>query len=298
MKSKTILISTTLLLSTLIVRGQLSGNSVIGQYYTSSQTDKPQTVSKLYLSDSAFVIQANVLANVVADSYVATFGVSDTSKTLKVANTNIDERIQKFNAALIKMGIAQADIFVDMTTQTQISDYKINGDYSEQYVCGYEQKKNVIVKFKDIKDLDKMVVIASNYGIYDLAKVDYVVTDMNKTYTQLFTSAMEVINGKKDLYILATNTKLKTTSEIYGESYYSFYPSQLYKNYTPNITTEYYDYNSYGKRKDLMKSTTYYYDKVNYSGFDKILNPVVTEPTVEFVLTLQIKFDIDKGKVK
>ena len=107
---------------------------------------------------------------------------------------------------------------------------------------------------------------------------------------------MEVINSKKDLYVKATNIKLTTSSEIYGESFYSFYPSQLYKNYTPNITTEYYDYGSYGKRKDLKKNTTYYYDKINYSGFDKVINPVVTEPTVEFVLMLQIKFYIEISK--
>ncbi|MDZ4126765.1 MAG: hypothetical protein U1E02_21720, partial [Hydrogenophaga sp.] len=122
----------------------------------------------------------------------------------------------------------------------------------------------------------------------------YIVTDINKIYTQLFQTAMDVINGKKELYVKATNIKLLNSSQIYGESFYSFYPSQLYKSYTANITTEYSDYSSYSKRKDLKKSTTYYYDKINYSGFDKVINPIVTEPTVEFVLMLQIKFDIEK----
>ncbi len=293
MKHKFTLIGT-LLLSGLTVFGQQSGNQVIGQYYNYNLTDNPQTVSKLYLSDSAFVIQANVLANVIADSYAATFGVAESATTLKVANTKIDDRIQKFVSALSKMSIPLADIYIDMTTQTQISDYKVNGNYAEQFISGFEQKKNVIVKFNNIKDLDKMVIIASDYGIYDLAKVDYIVTDINKIYTQLFQTAMEVINGKKDLYVKATNIKLTTSSEIYGESFYSFFPSQLYNSYTPNITTEYNDYSSNGKRKDLKKNTTYYYDHINYSGFDKVVNPIVTEPTVEFVLMLQIKFDIER----
>ncbi len=296
MKHKIILIGT-LLLPALTVFGQQSGNQVIGQYYNYNQTDKLQTVSKLYLSDSAFVIQANVLVNVIADSYVATFGVSESATTLKDANTKIDDRIQKFISALTtKLSISETDIYVDMTTQTQISDYKVNGNYAEQFISGFEQKKNVIIKFKSIKDLDKMVVIASEYGIYDLAKVDYMVTDINKIYTQLFQTAMEVINGKKDLYVKATNIKLTTSSEIYGESFYSFFPTQLYKSYTPNITTEYYDYGSHGKRKDLKKNTTYYYDHINYSGFDKVINPIVTEPTVEFALMLQIKYNIETNK--
>lgn len=293
MKLKTTIIGTTLILSTLTVLGQQSGNSVIGQYY--NQFDKQQTVSKLFISDTSFVIQANVLINVIADSYVATFGVSESSTTLKDANTKIDKRIQDFISALTKMGISQSDIYIDMTTQTQISDYKVNGNYAEQYISGFKQKKNVIVKFKNIKDLDKMVVTASDYQIYDLAKVDYIVTDINKIYAQLFQTTIDVINSKKELYVKATNIKLKSSSEIFGESFYSYYPSQLYKSYTPNITTQYSDYGSYSKRKDLKQNTTYYYDKISYSGFDKVINPIVTEPAVEFVLMLQIKFDIEKS---
>lgn len=283
------------LLSTLTVFAQHTGNEVVGQNNSYSQFNKLQTVNKLYVSDSAFIVQANVLINVIADSYVATFGVAESATTHKDANTKIDDRIQKFVSALTtKMSLPQTSIYIDMTTQTQISDYKITGNYSEQYISGFEQKKNVIVKFSNIKDLDQMILIASDYGIYDLAKVDYVVTDINKVYTQLFQAAIETINGKKDLYVKATNVKLKASSEMYGESFYSFSPSQLYKSYTPNITTEYYESGSHGKRKDLKKNTTYFYDHVNYSGFDKVINPVVTEPAVEFVLTLQIKFEIEK----
>jgi uncharacterized protein YggE len=286
----------TLLLFSLMVFGQVSGNRVIGRDYNDNQANKSQAVDKLYLSDSSFVIHGNVLINIIADNYVATLGVSEASTTLKDANTKIDERIQKFISALnTKMSIPLPDIYVDMSTQTQISDYKVNGNYAEQYITGFEQKKNVIVKFKNIKDLDKMIAIAADNKIYDIAKVDYIVTDINKIYSQLFQAATETINNKKELYIKATNIKLASSSQIYGESFYSFYPSQLYKSYTPNITTEYSDDRSYARRKDLKENTTYYYDKINYSGFDKVINPIVTEPTVEFVLMLQIKFDIEKN---
>jgi uncharacterized protein YggE len=289
------IIFTTILLFTVVtIFSQHSGNYVTEQNYNNSQS-QTQLQSKLYLSDSAFVIQAKVLTNVFADSFVVTIGVSEYAKTLKEANTKIDDKIQKFISELkSKFGISSSDIYIDMTTQTQISDYKVNGNNAEQFISGFEQKKNVIVKLKDIKDLDKIIVVASEFEIYDIAKVDYIVTDINKIYTQLFQSAMEVINGKKDLYVKATNIKLKTTSEIYGESFYSFFPTQLYNNYTPNITTEYYDYNSSSKRKDLRKNTTYFYDHINYSGFDEIINPTIIEPTVEFILMLQIKFDIEK----
>ena len=284
------------LFSILTIFSQHSGNYVTEQSNNYNQFQGQQPTNKLYLSDSAFVIQAKVLTNVIADSYVVTIGVSESAKTLNEANSKIDERIQKFISSLkMKIDISTSDIYVDMTTQTQVADYKVEKNYAEQYISGFEQKKNVIVKLKNINNLDKIVIVASEHEIYDIAKVDYIVTDISKTYTQLFQTAMEVINAKKDLYVKATNIKLKTASQIYGESFYSLFPTQLYKSYTPNITTEYYDNSSYSKIKQLKKSTTYYYDHINYSEFDKVINPVITEPMVEFVIMLQIKYNIDKN---
>jgi len=296
MKHRLVILFTILITS--VVSAQEAGNYLFGNSNNSNYypTYTPQSASRVYLSDSAFLIQSNVLMNVIADSYVATFGVSEISTSLPDANAKIDARIDKFVAALTKLGVASKDMYVDMTTQTLLADYKINGNYAEQYISGYEQKKNVIVRFNKIDDLDKMVLAASDQGIYDLAKVDYVVTDINAIYTQLFQSALDVINSKKALYIKATGLNPEPVSEIYGESFLCYYPSQLYKSYTVNVTTLFYDYNSNQKRKDLPRNTTFYYDKLNYSGFDKVINPVVTEPAVEYVMTLQIKYNIDKSK--
>jgi len=273
--------------------GQISGNSVIDQNYTNLR--QPVT-TKIYLTDSTFVIQANVLANIIADSYVAVFGVSESAKSLADANTNIDKRIQAFISALTKSGIAKDDIFVDMTTQTQLADYKITGNYAEQFISGFEQKKNVIVNFTGIQDLGNLVTLASGFEIYDLVKVDYIVNDITPVYSKLFEAAMEIINTKKKLYLSATGLKLLPASQVYGESFTGYYPNQMYKSYTPNVTSELYTYydDSKFRKKDLKKNTTYYYEKVSHSYFDKVLNPVVTEPAVGFVLTLQIKYEIEK----
>ncbi len=296
MKTKTIFISLTMLLLISIVHAQQSGNSVYGQNYNST-AGKTQTVDKLFLTDSTFIIQANIALNIIADNYVATFGVAEQSATLNDCNDKIEKRIQSFITELTKFGIAATDVYVDMTTQNKIYDYKMNGSIEEQYLKGFELKKNIIIKFLNIKDLEKMVISASVFQIYDLVKVDYNVTDNNKIYTQLFVAATEIINQKKGLYVGATNAKLSAVSEIYGEEFYSFSPSQLYKSYTAFESSDVYGgySNSYTK-KDLRKSTTYYYDKMNYSGLDRVINPIVTEPVVEFVLTLQIKFQLEKSK--
>ena len=282
-----------LLFSALTTFGQVGGNQVFNREYR----EKPATPQseKIFLTDSTFFIRASVLKNVISDSYVATFGVSESAKTLKTANTQIDDRIQKFISALKKIGVLHTDIYVDITTQTRILDYKIDGNYAEQFISGFEQKKNVIVKFKNIKDLDKMVIVASEFEIYDLIKVDYIVDDPNKIYTELFQTAMELLNNKKDLYVKTTNIKLKKSPKISSESFYYLTPQKLYQSYTPkNISTDYEDYSSNRKKKNLQINTTYYYDNIDYATFDKVINPIITEPAVEFILLLQLKFDIEK----
>jgi uncharacterized protein YggE len=282
-----------LLFSALTTFGQVGGNQVFNREYR----EKPATPQseKIFLTDSTFFIRASVLKNVISDSYVATFGVSESAKTLKAANTQIDDRIQKFISALMKIGVQHTDIYVDITTQTRILDYKIDGNYAEQFISGFEQKKNVIVKFKNIKDLDKMVIVASEFEIYDLIKVDYIIDDPNKIYTELFQTAMELLNNKKDLYVKTTNIKLKKSPKISSESFYYLTPPKLYQSYTPkNISTDYEDYSSNRKKKNLQINTTYYYDNIDYSTFDKVINPIITEPAVEFILLLQLKFDIEK----
>ncbi len=285
-------LSTLLTIISFPLWAQQSGNAVYGQ--TSGQgAGKLQTVSKLYLSDSSFIIQASVAINVIADTYVAVFGVAEESSTLSECNTDIDKRIQSFISDLAVLGISKTDIYVDMTTQNKIYDYKIKGDIAEQYIKGFELKKNVIVKFTNIKDLEKMVIAGSSQGIYDLVKVDYLVSDVSSVYKKLFLSAVEVINGKKDMYVGATGAKLEPASQIYAEDFYCFAPSQLYKSYKAYETSNAYeDYDLY-RVADMRKSTTYYYERMNYSGFDKVINPVVTEPAVEYALTLQIRFNIN-----
>lgn len=274
------------------LNAQVSGNSAQKNYQRNQIGFlEPQ---KLFITDSTFIVQANILKNVVADNYVAVFGVNEKANSLKESNENINKRITNFISDLVKMGINKNDIYVDMTTQTRIYDYKIKEEVATQYINGFEIKKNVILKFKKIADLDKMVICASNYAIYDLIKVDYLVSNEEEVYSNLFEIAKSTIEKKKNLYVSATNVKLDTSSQIFGEKFYSQSPQESYNSYTSNLSSTYTNDNSYNKRLDLVKTPTYYYDKLNYSGFDKIINPVVTEPVVEYVLSLQIKFKILK----
>ena len=154
-----------------------------------------------------------------------------------------------------------------------------------------EIKKNVIFKLSRIDRLDDILIAAAAHLIYDLIKVDYVIDDIGKVNGQLFKAAMEVINQKKERYAMATNMRLNPVSQVYGEEYYSLYPDQLYHQYRiNNSATVYHTYYGTYERHDLPQEHTIYYDKVGYSGIDRVINPAVTEPPVELGLRLQVKY--------
>lgn len=97
------------------------------QQYSESELQlhsiRPATISKSSVFIRYFlIIQASVLMNVIADQYVATFGAAEFSPSLVDANVKIDKRYQGFVTSITKMGIASADIYVDITTQTQVAD--------------------------------------------------------------------------------------------------------------------------------------------------------------------------------
>jgi uncharacterized protein YggE len=280
------------LFGALSLSAQHSGNIVYG---AQSYTRIKQENQKLYLTDSTFIVEANVLMNVIADSYVVTFGVADSAATVADANSRINKRIAGFKSALPKFDIKSDDVFVDMVTQNKYYDYKIKGNLVEQYLKGFEIKKNVIIKMSSVKELDELLVAAAKFGIYDLVKVDYVINNLDTISDQLFKLATGIIKKKKDLYIEATGMQLKPAAQIYDEALHSYYPSELYKTYTASNSSVV-EFDGPRVRKDLKAATTYYYDTISYSGLDKVINPAVTEPAVEFVFSLQIKYKIANYK--
>jgi uncharacterized protein YggE len=288
MKTSNILLLSIFFSLALATQAQQSGNTVYAQNY--NQTfGKQQNINKLSLNDSTFLIEGSVVMNVVADAYVATFGVTEEAETVADCNVNIEKRIQGFLSDLNAFGIAKQDIYVDMTTQNRTYDYRVKGEKAEEFIKGFELKKNVIVKFSHIKDLEQLMVFGASHQIYDLVKVDYHVIDIHSIYTKMFESAMEVINQKKVLYAASTNSKTDSKLQVYAEKFYSYTPSQLYKSYKAyGSSNEDGEYDQYDKIP-LRKNTTYYFDKMDYSGFDQVINPVVIEPVVEFILIIQIK---------
>lgn len=279
---------------------QVSGGQVYGNQSSYSGNTYAKEFSNQrfasYLSDTTFLVQAKILKNVKADYYVAVFGIDQSNSEVKTATEIINKRISSFIKNLQSIDIQENDIYIDMINQNRVYDIKRKGnDFLEEYLTGFETKRNLIIKYKNENQLEKMMVMAAKDSIFDLVKVDYVVENQDKIYDELFVEASKIIQKKKEMIIQLTNVKLLPYSQIYGESFETITPTDRYKSYVSYSASEYdLPYNSNYVIKNQRKVETFYYDKVSNSGYDKILNDNYLEPVVQFSFVLQVKYEISK----
>jgi uncharacterized protein YggE len=272
------------------LRAQVSGNQAYENNYRASSRGGGRAG---YLTDSTFLVQAQVLMNVRADQFVAVFGVAEEGATVEEGNGKIDRRIAAFIAELKSLGIPEGDIFVDMVTHNRIYDHRIEGSIAREYISGFELKKNISIRYRDHKRIEQLVLVAAKHGIYDLVKVDYLVTDLEAPYNALMEKAQEIIARKKRRYEALTGVKAAPRAEIYLDDFRARYPSDGYRQYTAyeagSVSTP---YNSGVTVMNQRKSRTFYFDSIDLDAFDAVINPVILEPVVQFTLDLAVRYEM------
>ncbi|MBF9141955.1 SIMPL domain-containing protein [Hymenobacter properus] len=295
-----------------LAQAQVSGNQVTGnarryRYQQEEQTDnrRPTVLpDRLFLTDSTFVLGANVMQHVRADSYVAVFGLRQEAATVSAAEKRLTARVQRFTGRLRQLGVEGKDVYTDIVTQQRIKDLRPvkerdNNAYinfqAEEYVRGFESTRNIVVSFRRINLLNDMLVAAAADSVFDLVKVDYIVNKPEEVYDNLFKAAAEVIKRKKDKYLLLTAARLRPSAQPYAEQFTSYVPGGQYENYEAVIATPFnYDYRQGYNYKGLRALTTYYYSPPSADGFDRVINPVVVEPAVTYTLAIQVKYTLRK----
>jgi len=241
-----------------------------------------------------YFVEANVLLNVKADSYVAVFGVVQEAPTAAESNAKTDGAISQFTADLEKLGIKRADTFTDFITQNKIYDYATNGSTTTEKFSGFETKKNINVRYRDRDLLDKILAAATKASIFDLIEVDYTVSDLSGAHAKLYDEAVKVIKQKESSYANAFGVRLAPTN-VANEKYDAFYPSELYANYSAyEAGSTYGDYNN--RVIQARKTRTFFYTPLNASDFDSAINPLGIEPMVQFTLYLKMQYDLGARK--
>jgi uncharacterized protein YggE len=237
-------------------------------------------------------LEANTMINAKADEYVAVFGLSQEGATLADCNAKMEQQIKEFSAGLEGLGIRGSDTFVDFIAQNKVYDYGTSGSTARERLSGFEVKKNISIRYKDRTILEKIQAIAAKTSIFDLIKVDYIVSDLAAVRAALLEEAMKVIKKKEAVYAKLLDTKLRPLS-VYQEKYGKFSPSEMYSSYqayeTGSVDSSSRDMRVVEKRK----SRTFYFDPLDPGEFDTVINPIIVEPVVQCTLFLKVKYQIE-----
>ena len=286
---KAFFVALCLLFVNVIALAQESGNRIYG----SQQKRAPTTNLGNLLSNQEgnFSIEASVLVNVKPDSFVAVFGVAQEAQTADESNGKVNARVEDFLKNLASLQVSKNDIYVDFIVQNKIYDYQIKGDVAEQYLSGFETKKTVAIKYKNRDLLEKIVVAASKAQIFDLIKVDYIVSDFEPIRQKLFDEAANVIRQKEARYRNAFAMTIKPVG-LAAEKYDAFYPGERYENYQAfeSGTATATDFRNVRTTVNMRKGTTFYYSPLDENKFDKIVSPIGVEPEVQFTVYMQFQY--------
>ncbi len=274
---------------------QESGNRIYGnQGYSQNKKIAVTTSGNLLTSGSGnFQIEASVLINLKPDSFVAVFSVAQDAKTADESNSKVNVQIDNFLRSLGGLGITKSDIYVDFITQNKIYDFTISGDVAEQFLAGFETKKTVAVKYKTRDSFETILTAATKAQIFDLIKVDFIVSDFDSVKEKLFNEAVKAIKQKETKYKNAFDMTLKSIGPAI-EKYEAFYPAERYEAYQAfeSGTAKSTDYRNARTTITMRKSSTFFYEPLEGNKFDKVINPIGIEPTVQFTLFLQVKYNV------
>jgi uncharacterized protein YggE len=303
---KSIMVGLTLLVAAGPARGQVGGNLGYSQGGAKARAEQLEQVRrKLPESDrpptgTSTFVEADVLMNVKADEFVAVFGLAQEGETVAECSRKMEAVAGEFTGALKAMGIVDDDLFLDFVTQTRVYGYEIHGDIAREKLVGFELKKNLSIHYKDRTLLDKIAVVAAQSNVFDLIKVDYVVRDLEPIQDRLMEEAAKVIKRKTARYEKLLGIKLQPPAQVYAEKHGASYPSGMYDSYAAaeaeQITSlsDRQRYTIQGARK----GRTFVFNALDGDGFDTVVNPVITEPVVQFTLHLKLKYEVEQAKAK
>lgn len=277
------------------VAPQVSGNVA---YAETNRKRQPHEIvlGNISPDETAVFVEAHVLVNAKADQYVAVFGVSQEGRTVPECNQKLDARINDFVSQLKALGVKSDDLVVDFIAQNRIYDYEVAGDLAKEKLTGFEIKKNISVPYKERGLLDQMLLAAAKSNIFDLIKVDYVVNNVTAIRDRLLEEGARTIKEKAERYGKLFGIKFRSQVQVYAAKYETVFPTDSYDSYTAFETSRVSasNYNEKYKVKEARKSKTFYFNPRDEGEFDYVINPVVTEPVVQFSLYLRVKHSVDR----
>jgi len=286
------------LLVAVTVSGQESGNRIYGNngYYQQQRRTLQTNSGTLGSHDHGYAIEASVLTNLKPDAFVVVFGINEAATASAASNDKVNAKIADFTQKLSTLGIGRNDIFIDFITQNRVYDFTVSGSKATESLTGFETKKTLAVRYQSRELFEPIVSAAASAQIFDLIKVDYIVSDFETVRSRLFEAAVQIIKNKEGKYVKSLGVTLLPVG-LSSEKYDVSYPSEAYQRYQAFETGDAYAYKSDSSSRVVQrKSFTFFYDPFEASRFDAVLAPLGIEPVVQFSLYLRMQYEPRKPK--
>ena len=275
--------------------GQESGNRIYGNngYY---QQKRQNNTGALGNSSEGYAIEARVLTNLKPDAFVVVFGVNDEGSNAAASNENVNAKIANLIQRIKPLGIDSSDVFIDFITQNRVYDFTVSGTQASENLTGFETKKTVAVRYKSREVFERIVSAATDSHIFDLIKVDYIVSDFDSVRAGLFDAAVKVLKSKERKYANALGVSPSAVG-LSVERYDVSYPAEAYQRYQAYETGDASVHNTQGASSRVVqrKSFTFFYEPSEGSSFDSVLVPLGLEPMVQFSIYLRMQYQVKRS---
>lgn len=246
------------------------------------------------------VIQIKGIYNEKATSQKAVFSVLQVGKTAEEVTNLMDERIENVMKE-VKLFSPEIEVVSDMISFIPTYEYEIqkkifNPKTYNEKPAGFELKKNLIIKYKNTNDLNKIMNICAKQEIYDLAKVDYVTSNLDHIRDVLQLKASEEYKQMLTNYSAIMNTDLFKKEKTLVEGYNTIYPMESYKSYTAYSQAAI-NFAPDSQVNSIKKNSTQFYDAALAKSHTFVVNADITEPTIQIFYDLTIKIKLKEDQL-
>lgn len=270
-----------------------------GYGYGSYTVNRVNTIPTTSSNQDEMVIVIKGIYNERATAQIATFAVLQLGKTAEEATSLIDERIgnvMRELSAFNKEIVVETDMISFVPTYEYGVEKKIfNPKTYNEKPSGFELKKNILIKFRNNNDFDKILSICGKNEIYDIAKVDYVTTNFDQVRSAMQKKALEVFKDQMANYSMIMSTDLNKKEKIIQEGFNVTYPMESYRSYQAFSQADA-NFDPKSEVHNIKKNTTQYYNQALVKDHNFVVNPDITEPTIQafYDITIRIKLKEDQ----
>lgn len=294
---KKVFIAAALVILSNQVYSQVRGNA----YYNQTAIQDNAAAANL-MNDNTIIVSLNGLLNARADTYVASFHILQIGHTASMTDSLMNVRIKKFKSTLHSSGLDSASVHTDIISFVPKYDVhvfkKLFSKTLNEVPDGFEMQKNVIVNYKNSAQLNMIVTAAASAEIYDLVKVDYFVSNVEKEYSKLQENAVKIFKERlKTLW--AAGVKIDSIKTTFAEDFGTTLPQNRYGQYQALARASFKakDATGEGSKMSFYEPTaSRYYQALNYDNFDFVIDPVVSEPMVQLTYQMKVRFSLRTEK--